>query len=92
MTQLNGVVFLDPKKKKAFDLIDHNILLIKMKTYQLSHNAIQFFKSYIRQRKQKVFVAGHYSPEGFVEVGFPQGSVLGPLLFSIHIYICMISR
>ena len=59
-----------------------------MKTYQLSDNAVQFFKSYISQRKQKVFVAGHYSPEGFVEVRVPQGSVLGPLLFSIHMTKC----
>ena len=56
-----------------------------MKTYQLSNNAIQFLKSYISQRKQKVFVAGHYSPEGCVEVGVSQGSVLGPFLFSIYI-------
>ena len=81
---MNGVVFLD--LTKAFDLIDHQILLIKMKTYQLSDNAIQFFKSYISQRKQKVFVDGHYSPEGFDEIGVPQGSVLGHLPFSIYIH------
>ena len=87
-SKLNGVVFLD--LRKAFDLIDRQILLKNMKTYQLSDNAIQFFvvvffKSYISQRKQKVFVAGHYSPEGSVKVVVPQGSVLGPLVFGIYI-------
>ena len=72
-SKLNGVVFLD--LKKAFDLIDHQILLKKVKTYQLSDNAIHVFESYISQRKQKVFVAGHYSLEGSVKVGVPQGSV-----------------
>ena len=41
-SKLNGVVFLDLKKRKAFDLIDHQILLKKLKMYQLSGNAIQF--------------------------------------------------
>ena len=45
-----------------------------------------FLKSYISQRKQKVFVAEHYSPESCVEVGVPRGSVPGPLHFSIYIH------
>ena len=74
-SKLNGVVFLD--LKKAFDRIDHQILLKKKKKmYQISGIAIQFKKkSYISQRKQKVFVAGRYSPEGPVEVGVPQQGV-----------------
>ena len=84
-SELDGVVFLD--LRKAFDLIDL-ILLKKMKMYQLSDNAIQFFESHISQRKQKVYVAGHYSPECSVKVGVPKGSVLGPLQY---LYKCMIS-
>lgn len=57
---LNGVVYLD--LKKAFDPKDHQILLGEKK-YQPSNYAIQFLNHIFTQRKQEVFVAGHYSSE-----------------------------
>ena len=81
--KLTGTVFLD--FKKAFDLVDHDTLLTKLHAYLVNHAAISFFRSYLNKRKQKVLLNGSYSSEGHVNCGVPQGSILGPILFSIFI-------
>ena len=78
-----GAVFLD--FKKAFDLVNHSILLQKLALYVRHTPTIDFFQSYLDKRKQRVLVNGCYSQEGTVKCGVPQGSILGPILFGIFI-------
>ena len=80
---MSGDVFLD--LKKAFDLVDHRILLSKLSVYLNSSNSLPFFCSYLKNRVQRVFICGSYSSEGTVKYGVPQRSVLGPVLFCIYI-------
>ena len=82
-SDLSGDVFLD--LKKAFDLVDHRILLSKPSVYLNSSNSLPFFCSYLKNRVKCVFIRGSYSSEGTVKYGVPQGLVLGPVLFCIYI-------
>ena len=74
-----GAVFLD--LKKAFDFVNHNILLKKLSLYTASSPYVSLFKSYLELRSQSVYVNDEYSNEGIVGCGIPLGSILGPLLF-----------
>ena len=78
-----GTVFLD--LKKAFDLVNHNILYRKLQCYFKNIETCNFFKSYLTQRMQSVYVNGNFSNLNNTLSGVPQGSILGPLLFSLHI-------
>ena len=80
---LSGAVFLD--MQKAFDLVDHDILLKKLEAYHLDQSVLKFFHSYLQLREQKVYVHGQFSRNGHVRYGVPQGSILGPLLFILFI-------
>lgn len=80
--KVTAVVLLD--FSKAFDTISHELMCAKLKYYGFDHKSIAFFNSYLNNRYQKVLFNNSTSPPLKVLSGVPQGSVLGPLLFSIY--------
>lgn len=68
---------------KAFDIINHELLLAKLYYYGLSDSAINWFENYLSNRSQIVKAGGQLSNEMSITKGVPQGSILGPLLFTI---------
>ena len=80
---LNGVIFID--LKKAFDTIDHEIILKKLTKYGVDQDARKWFKSYLTNRRQRCNVNNHLSSACPLNCGVPQGSIIGSLLFSIYI-------
>lgn len=81
--ELVGVIFID--FRKAFDLVDHDILLKKLELYHISQNSVNWYRSYLTNRTQKVSFNNTSSDPGHIKYGVPQGSILGPLLFLLFI-------
>ena len=93
---VNALVFLD--LKKAFDTVDHAILLTKINRYGIQGNSLDWFnrygiqgksldwfKSYLTNRTQRCSVNGCLSDFTTLKCDVPQGTILGPLLFLIYI-------
>ena len=70
---------------KAFDTINHDLLLGRLKAYGFSPNALKLMRSYLHNRKQQVQMNNKFSSESTVIAGVPQGSIDGPLLFNLII-------
>ena len=80
---LTGMVLLD--LQKAFDTVDHCILINKLQALGFDTCSREWYRSYLTNRKQLVDIAGTLSPFQNVTCGVPHGSILGPLLFLVYV-------
>ena len=77
------MIYLD--YSKAFDTINHDLLLVKLRAYGFSTSALNLLYSYLKYRKEKIVINNKTSSSEVVIAGVPQGSIDGPLLFNLFI-------
>ena len=81
--KVNAVVLLN--LKKVFDMVNHEILLSKLRNYGICDNAYSWLDSYLDNHRQRCSVNGSLSRSCSLSCGVPQGTMLGPLLFLLYI-------
>ena len=77
------MILVDPQK--AFDTLDHLVLLPTMECIGFKESFIKWFQPYLSNRKFFVTLENVFSDAGLITCGVPQGSILGPLLFLVYI-------
>ena len=84
-------IFID--LSKAFDTVDHNILILKLEHYGVRGTSLTGFESYLSNKQQYVEFNGVRSESCQIKCGVPQGSILGPLLFLLYVNdLCNVSK
>ena len=78
-----GAVFLD--LRKAFDVVNHDLLVAKLQMHGCTSSALLWFKSYLSKRRQCLNIARTSSDTEVVRSRFPQGSIMGPVLSLLFI-------
>ena len=82
-SKLAGALLTD--LSKAFDCLNHELLIAKLEAYGLDHDALTYIYSYLSDRKQRTKINNSLSQWSSIKSGVPQGSILGPLLFNVYI-------
>ena len=80
-----GMILAD--LQKAFDTLDHGVLLEKMKYFGFRASVTKWFESYLSNRKFLVCIDNVFSEAGTLKYGVPQGSILGPLHFILYVNV-----
>ena len=81
--KVTGLLFVNISK--AFDSLNHKVLLHKLEHLGLSERSLRLFRSYLAHRQQSVSINGELSEPHTITLSVPQGSILGPLLFNVYI-------